>query len=413
MERFVEQELKEIVDGGAFGKNCHLVSCKLYNYGSHYNVMIKLKILSLELRYCFGCDILFNNELIFYENIMPFLLKCRGPTVNDAHALFLPRFFYGSNKCSELMANDVIVIENVSTLGYCFSNARVFLDYEHLTIALQTLAKFHGLSYTAKHKDPGRINDFLKNVHSIHLDGNGHWMSQHDIFKKCGKRGVDRLLERDGDKYRDHARIRRLNELLDDPDKTLMQTLHAREPLSVICHGDYHRNTLLFQYDDHGRPFDAIAIDFSTIHYGSPALDLSSFLYISTTQRMRELHWDDLLDIYCGALAKSVLPGVLVPSRAEIDAEVAEIAINAFAKASFYLPFMLCDTGSNSLDTLATSDDPVDYFLALGGDMATECIADMVQHFVSMGYTDVSRGDRSNPVKNAYSTPCKSSTTLI
>lgn len=50
-------------------------------------------------------------------------------------------FFYGRNTFSELTANYVIVIENVSCLEYCFSNEKVFMDYEHLTIALQTIAK--------------------------------------------------------------------------------------------------------------------------------------------------------------------------------------------------------------------------------------------------------------------------------
>ncbi|CAI6343935.1 unnamed protein product [Macrosiphum euphorbiae] len=51
---------------------------------------------------------------------------------------------------------------------------------------------------------------------------------------------------------------------------------------------------------------ERMSVDFSTLHYGSPALNLSSFLYISTTQRMRESHWDHLLDTYCAALAASV-----------------------------------------------------------------------------------------------------------
>lgn len=162
MEGFLEEELINlIVSEGAFGKNCNLISFKLYNCmtgmkewwyrrifcniitsdGLHYSIMIKLKIQDLVLRECFGCDFMFDNELIFYEKIVPFLLECRGPTVNDAHALFLPRFFYGRNKCSKLMSNDLIVIENVITLGFCLSNDKVFLDYEHLTIALQTIAK--------------------------------------------------------------------------------------------------------------------------------------------------------------------------------------------------------------------------------------------------------------------------------
>lgn len=232
-------------------------------------------------------------------------------------------------------------------------------------------------------------------------------MAQSQVFKKCGRRGVNRLLERDGDKYRDHVLIRHLNELFDDPEKMLMRTLKAQEPLSVICHGNCYRNTFLFQYDENGRPSDALAMDFSTIHYGSPALDLSSFLYMTTTQQVRELHWDDLLDTYCSALAASVQPDVRVPGRAEIDAEMAENAINALGKVSFCLPFLLHDR-SDTLDSLMTSDDPLDYFLGLGGDMATEYLADMVQHFVDMGYIDVKSEVLSNSVKNSNSTYCNS-----
>jgi len=161
MEHFVEEELKTIVSEGAFGKNCSLISFKIYNCmadmvewwykkifcniiisdGSHYSIMIKLKIQDLEMRSGFGCDFLFNNELIFYKKIVPFLFECRGPTVNDAHALFVPRFFYGRNTFNELTVNDLIVIENVSSLGYRLSNAKVFLDYEHLTVGLRTIAK--------------------------------------------------------------------------------------------------------------------------------------------------------------------------------------------------------------------------------------------------------------------------------
>jgi len=163
MEFIVEKELKEIIDEGAFGKNCNLVSFKLYNYncadqdkewcyqqiycvvttsdGSHHNIMIKLKVQDFGVRECFDIDILFHNELVFYEKILPFLLECRGPTVDDANALFVPRYFYGRNNCSELMPNDLIVIENVSALGYCLCNEKVFLDNDHLTVSLQTIAK--------------------------------------------------------------------------------------------------------------------------------------------------------------------------------------------------------------------------------------------------------------------------------
>lgn len=222
-------------------------------------------------------------------------------------------------------------------------------------------------------------------------------MGQNNMLKILGQRGVNRLLERDGDRYRDHVHMRRLNELFDDAENTIAQMLNGREPLSVICHFDYQHNNLMFQYDEHGRPFDVLPVDFFMLHYGSPALDLSSFLYASSTQRLREKHWDDLLDTYCTALAASVPPGVYVPGRPEIDAELAATAVNGFAKALTGVPYLL-RSRSDELDSLVTSDDPIEYFLALGGDLATECLADIVQHLVDMSYTNVGRDLHSDSV---------------
>lgn len=87
------------------------------------------------------CDMLFHNELYFYEKIIPFLLECRGPLVNDVNALSLPRFFYGRNKGGELAEKDLIIVENVNTLGYRYSVDQLFIDKDHLIIALQAIAK--------------------------------------------------------------------------------------------------------------------------------------------------------------------------------------------------------------------------------------------------------------------------------
>ncbi|CAI6344913.1 unnamed protein product [Macrosiphum euphorbiae] len=151
-----------------------------------------------------------------------------------------------------------------------------------------------------------------------------------------------------------------------------------------------------------GHPFDALALDFFTLHYGSPALDLASFLYMSTTQWVLEVHWDDLLNTYCSALSASVPPGVHVSGRTEIDAEMVATTVKAFAKTMIGLPFLL-RTKNDELDSLVTSDDPVDYFLALGGDMATERLADIVKHLVNIDYTDVGRDFHSDPAENLIS----------
>jgi hypothetical protein len=157
----IEEEMHAIVNEGAFGKNRTLVSFKVYNSipdldewkyttivgtvitsdGLHYPVMIRLKIQDQMLRDCWQSDKLFHNELIMYEEIIPFLLECRGPTVSDTNALSFSLFFYGRNKCGEFAKKDFIVFENVYNLGYRFNEERLFLDNEHVTIALRAIAK--------------------------------------------------------------------------------------------------------------------------------------------------------------------------------------------------------------------------------------------------------------------------------
>jgi len=239
--------------------------------------------------------------------------------------------------------------------------------------------RFHGLSYTAKYKDLVRFRETIADIHETQWTNDGKWTcSTTPLYDYC-KRAVDRLLKRTGDRYRDHKHLRRLVELAKVGNDSLRQTLRPREPLSVVCHGDFNRNNMLFRYDSNGKPVDALLFDFGTSRYGSPALDLSFFLYMNTSREIREDRWDNLLDVYCETLTAAVVPGVRVPNRAELDAEMAATALFGLAHCLFFLPLQL----ENPVHFEAKS------MLLMGGETGTEYVADIVQHFVDSGYTDV------------------------
>lgn len=190
-----------------------------------------------------------------------------------------------------------------------------------------------------------------------------------------------------GDQYRDHKHLHRLMELIDDINNTLRRALDPRGTFSVMCHGDVNRNNMMFQYDQRSNiPVDTLLFDFGTPCYGSPALDLSFFLYFNTTQEMRENRWDDLLDAYCDSLAATVPSHIHVPSRSNLDAEMASSACCGFLKAVFFQPCQI----QNGLDQNKYRDIPLEKsILMVGGGAATEYMAHMIQHFVDMGYTKV------------------------
>lgn len=161
MNSLIREELSEIVANGAFGKNLKFVSFEqdtdlsgndqykskiifgIVNVsdGSNYRVLIKFKIVDKKRRVALNNDLDFHNELIMYTKIIPFLFACRGSITNDIKGPSLPKFFYGRNKCGEFVDKDCILLENVNYLGYNMTKERLFLDYNHLVNALDSLAK--------------------------------------------------------------------------------------------------------------------------------------------------------------------------------------------------------------------------------------------------------------------------------
>lgn len=157
MESLLREQLPEIVSYGAFGKNLKYVSFELDKdhivqdqymstilFGtvttsdeSQYRVVVKLKLRDENMRILFKIDKQFHNEITMYEKIIPFLFKCHRSMAGVEDWPTLVRFFYGLNKCGEFFEKDLIVLENINPLGFRLSEDRLFIDYDHLLIALR------------------------------------------------------------------------------------------------------------------------------------------------------------------------------------------------------------------------------------------------------------------------------------
>ncbi|XP_022176943.1 uncharacterized protein LOC111038230 [Myzus persicae] len=407
MDSLLREELPEIVSNGAFGKNLKYVSFDLDKdsvaqdqymstviFGtvttsdeSRHRVVIKLKLRDETVRAKFKIDFQFHNEITMYERVIPFIFECHRSLSGVEDWPTLARFFYGRNKCGEFAEKDLIVLENVAPLGFKLSEARPFLDYNHLAAAFRAIAKFHGLSYTAKHKNPERFQKIVKDFRDTQFDANGQWTFKDNAVSRFGKRGLDRLIERSGDLYRDNEHVRRFDLLINDGANSLKRVRTPREPFSVVCHGDFNRNNVLFRYDEAGLPVDVLLFDFGTPRYGSPVFDLSFFLYMNSTQSLRESRLDDLLNVYCSTLAETVPSGVRVPNRAELDSEMAKCAYYGFLHASYFLPHEVATkvVHKENMD----DEEIIQWLLEVGGENGTDKVADLVQHIVDMGYTNV------------------------
>jgi hypothetical protein len=171
--------------------------------------------------------------------------------------------------------------------------------------------------------------------------------------------------------------------------------MEPKEPLAVLCHGDFCRNNILFRCDS-GKPCDAVRFDFQTVKYASPAIDLSLFMYLNTSSELRNQHWDDLFGEYHATLTRT-LARILGCSAEEL---LPDYGLDEFRKdfvAHGFYGYMNCSCflGQMSVDR----EDRIDFnvmcrrdvrdltyaIVSLGGEHVSQQLADILKHLASKG----------------------------
>ncbi|XP_067006713.2 uncharacterized protein [Anabrus simplex] len=260
------------------------------------SIIVKIMFFDDKLRAAFQSEKQFANEIHFYSKVLPLFESVAG-----AQLLF-PRYYYSSissspeGKCREEDA--VIVMEDLRPKGFRLGN-RSSLDFDHCVLALKQIGRFHALSYAMKHLDE---EAFHRDVVSKILEtlNSSEFSSGIGAYNKRVTEALKTLSP-------ENSLAETLQGKVTDP-KIFENLITPKEPLAVLCHGDFCRNNMLFNYDEKNKVCDVRLLDLQTIRYASPAIDLSFFLFMNTTAELRKQSWDQLFESYhkevCGTLAK-------------------------------------------------------------------------------------------------------------
>lgn len=235
--------------------------------------------------------------------------------------------------------------------------------------------------------------EILYNIRETQWKNQNEWIVPYSRVIGLFSAVLDRLDERcEGEENERLLRFRR--EFLNNVISVLRRVMEPVEPFAVMCHGDFNRNNMLFLYDENGLPTDMLPFDMATVRYGSPALDLSFFLYMNTDRRTRDVHWDELLNTYCAALVAAlsdVTDVVRMPDRKQLDAEMHERGFYGLAHVSFFVRFMMeVNQSVHPIQFIGKTDEEIlNLIMSFGGDSATDIIADAVQHFIDLRYSNI------------------------
>lgn len=111
-------------------------------------------------------NFLFNREVYMYTQILPTfdnLQKEKGLS-----QLFQPYPQFITFSLQDMC--ETVIMENMKAAGYIMKNRREPLDYVHTKCVFTHYAKFHALSFALQDQNPGKFQEFAKNMKSNFFD---------------------------------------------------------------------------------------------------------------------------------------------------------------------------------------------------------------------------------------------------
>lgn len=332
----------------------------------------------------------FINEMNFYTKIVPAL-----STLDESFSSLFPKFYHGEMIFDVREDKSAMILEDLKFRGFKMAEKKSFLDFDHLMLMMRKLGQFHAFSYKAKTSIPELFYPLVNSIPETNFLVN--WELRNRI-RFVGQRGVKHM-QRDP-KYEKYTQ--RINTMLEKADDIYVDILTGDKtnPLSVLCHGDYLRNNVLFRYEN-DMPVDLIIIDLATCRFTSPVLDLLGVLYMTCDQQTRNTLWNTLIDEYYTAL-KETFTENQVPTKSAILSEFVDKSFYIYMIATYYLVNLIADDykiplpldhDQNIIDKflgLKLQDVPaeiaIELQIATGGEPGTQVLSDILKDMIDRGF---------------------------
>ncbi|XP_069673129.1 uncharacterized protein [Periplaneta americana] len=267
------------------------------NKGSDADISLFVKRFpqDLQRREFFESHMFFRNEMVAYTKILDAFIEFQRERGITEPVQFTPRCYLV--ECDG--KDDIMVLEDLSTQGFSVPSCKKPLTLQDLHLLMHVLGQFHALSLAIKTLQPQRFRDIKSAVNeTIWTDGHIEKASG-PIFSQAAEEIYTISMQ---EKDLDSKYVVKLKDLAKNVVRRLQHVCRSdpgNEPWNVVTHGDLWSNNLLLKANGQAR-----FIDLQQCRYGSPALDLSSVLFMSMDGPMRAEHGDALLELYYQSLSQ-------------------------------------------------------------------------------------------------------------
>ncbi|XP_071864417.1 uncharacterized protein [Bombus fervidus] len=333
------------------------------------SVVIKIPSSLDHLREMVRSEEQFHNEILFYKKYAKYYDQ-------------LPRCVYAEQND---FPNSVIVLENiVIQQGYSLCKWKSDVPLVYTIAAFREIARFHATAYMAKKNHKEEFFDFVKGIQEVrYCPGTNMQL----VFIESATRWVDCLRKQSHDKQFCDKVEARFKNVYED---WILKFIEAEEPLATLCHGDFTINNMLFKNEND--KLKTAFIDFALIRYGSPILDLSTFLCLHCANNIDKDMLDNVLKAYHDSLIQCLKENDIDCEQYPFEAfyeDYKKKGLFGFFIATFFLSIVMgkCEKGLEDFDQM---DVPqwTKTVSQLGGDEINKILANMLLKLNDFGCLD-------------------------
>ncbi|XP_069186736.1 uncharacterized protein [Procambarus clarkii] len=229
-------------------------------------------------------------EFLIFSQIISELNAFQAKLAGNKYRIDIPAFVYGRSSDD----SHVVIMEDLSPLGYETVDKRDGLDLQHALMAVDRLARLHAVSYAYD-----KTHDFINNFPIPKLTENYPNMMTSlmtIVLENCIK-----IVENKDNKN--------LTEKIKASKENLLTLYESQmknqdvQNIICLCHEDFWTNNMMFKHGD--RTADGqrtiegmMLIDWEAARWHNPVLDLQFMVHSSTTPALRKVHLEELLQQY-------------------------------------------------------------------------------------------------------------------
>ncbi|KAJ3638543.1 hypothetical protein MTP99_001898 [Tenebrio molitor] len=263
------------------------------NEEKSYEFVIKSGKKSSQLREMIPVRNAFENEIYFYNEILPVFREFQAEKGITDPFDNTPKFY--DSIIEEEM--EVLILGNMKTNGYSLHDRFDPMDQEHIRKIIKVYGKLHAISFALRDQKPevfkelgGKLTDMMK-LSAKYIKPKEDRNTYEDIIKIAKEKKEDDV-------------VAKLN-ILNERTKRLNEITDPNDPYAVILHGDCWNNNFMFKYANNNKTklSDVCFLDFQLSRLASPVYDLSYFLFTCLSEDDIP-NFDEIVIVYYESLSE-------------------------------------------------------------------------------------------------------------